>query len=413
MIKNAGILALIVCLLLVLLSPGLVQARSKLAILDSSAKAEFPFKLNFNLSAESDVNIIDIRLHYVVDQASSAQVISEVYIEFVPDTTVDVTWTWDMRKTGGLPPGSNVDYWWVVEDADGEKVEADQARIQFDDNRYYWYKLNEGNVTIYWHRGTRSFARELMAAAQQALTRLTEDTGAYLEKPVKLYIYANAQDLREAMIYPQEWTGGVAFTRHGVIAIGIASGNLDWGKRAVAHELAHLVNHQMTFNPYGDLPRWLDEGLAMYAEGPLKLEFEYFLDEAVTEESLIPVRSLSSPFSAYAGQSYLSYAQSYSLVEFLIDNYGQEKMLQLLNTFKRGIDYDTALEKVYGFDMDGLDALWRDYIAEQYQHLTVVTTAVRVTKIPDPVIAGLAVLATAFLLALGLAAERWAWRRGR
>jgi len=413
MIKNAGILALVVCLLLVLLSPGLVQARSKLAILDSSAQAEFPFKLNFNLSAESGVNITDIRLFYVVDQASSAQVTSEVYIEFVPDTIVDVIWTWDMRKTGGLPPGSNVDYWWVVEDADGEKVEADQARIQFDDNRYYWHKLNEGNVTIYWHRGTRSFARELMAAAQQALTRLTEDTGAYLEKPVKLYIYANAQDLREAMIYPQEWTGGVAFTRHGVIAIGIASGTLDWGKRAVAHELAHLVNHQMTFNPYGDLPRWLDEGLAMYAEGPLKLEFEYFLDEAITEESLIPVRSLSSPFSAYAGQSYLSYAQSYSLVEFLIDNYGQEKMLQLLNTFKRGIDYDTALEKVYGFDMDGLDALWRDYIAEQYQQLTVVTTAVRVTKIPGPIIVGLAVLATALLLALGLAAERWAWRRGR
>jgi len=413
MIKNAGILALVVCLLLVLLSPGLVQARSKLAILDSSAQAEFPFKLNFNLSAESGVNITDIRLFYVVDQASSAQVTSEVYIEFVPDTIVDVIWTWDMRKTGGLPPGSNVDYWWVVEDADGEKVEADQARIQFDDNRYYWHKLNEGNVTIYWHRGTRSFARELMAAAQQALTRLTEDTGAYLEKPVKLYIYANAQDLREAMIYPQEWTGGVAFTRHGVIAIGIASGTLDWGKRAVAHELAHLVNHQMTFNPYGDLPRWLDEGLAMYAEGQLKLEFEYFLDEAITEESLIPVRSLSSPFSAYAGQSYLSYAQSYSLVEFLIDNYGQEKMLQLLNTFKRGIDYDTALEKVYGFDMDGLDALWRDYIAEQYQQLTVVTTAVRVTKIPGPIIVGLAVLATALLLALGLAAERWAWRRGR
>lgn len=413
MIKNASILALVVCLLLVLLSPGLVQARSKLAILDSSAQGEFPSKLNFNLLAESDVNIIDIRLHYVVDRVSFTRTTSEVYIEFVPDTTVDVTWTWDMRKIGGLPPGSGVDYWWVVEDANGEKVETNQARIQFDDDRYYWYKLNEGNVTIYWHRGTRSFARELMAAAQQALTRLTEDTGAYLEKPVKLYIYADAQDLREAMIHPQEWTGGVAFTRHGVIAIGIASGELDWGKRAVAHELAHLVNHQMTFNPYGDLPRWLDEGLAMYAEGPLKLEFEYFLDEAITEESLIPVRSLSSPFSAYAGQSYLSYAQSYSLVEFLIDNYGQEKMLQLLNTFKRGIDYDTALEKVYGFDMDGLDALWRDYIAEQYQQLTVVTTAIRVKKIPGPVIVGLVVLAVALLLALGLAAERWAWRRGR
>ena len=139
-----------------------------------------------------------------------------------------------------------------------------------------------------------------MAAAQQALARLAEDTGAYLEKPVKIYIYANAQDLQGAMIYPQEWTGGVTFTRYGIIAIGIAPTNLDWGKRAIAHELTHLVIHQMTFNPYNDLPTWLDEGLAMYTEGQLEPEFATYLKKAIAENSLISVRSLSSPFSAYA-----------------------------------------------------------------------------------------------------------------
>ena len=34
-------------------------------------------------------------------------------------------------------------------------------------------------------------------------------------------------------------------------------------------------------------------------------------------------------------------------------------MFELLNTFKQGSGYDEALLKVYGFDMDGLDALWR------------------------------------------------------
>jgi len=79
------------------------------------------------------------------------------------------------------------------------------------------------------------------------------------------------------------------------------------------------------------------------------------------------VQSLSSPFSAYAEESLLSYAQSYSLLDFLITNYGQEKMLELLNTFRQGSSYDGALEKVYGFDMDGLDALWRNYITTPAQ----------------------------------------------
>jgi hypothetical protein len=34
-------------------------------------------------------------------------------------------------------------------------------------------------------------------------------------------------------------------------------------------------------------------------------------------------------------------------------------MAELLKVFKEGSRYDDALQKVYGFDMDGLDAQWR------------------------------------------------------
>jgi len=387
MIKKAGILTIVVFLFLALLSPGLAQAQSEPVILDSSAQANFPSQLNFSLSAQSNVNITDIRLHYMVDRAGFAQVASEVYIKFVPSTQVEAEWTWDMRKTGGLPPGSIVTYWWTVTDASGGSVETAPHQVQFNDVRYSWLSLTEGEATIYWYQGDDSFARELMAVAQQALTRLLENTGAYPEKPVKIYVYASAQDLQGAMIYPQEWTGGVAFTRYGTIAIGISPLNLDWGKRAIAHELTHLVIHQMTLNPYNYLPTWLDEGLAMSTEGALEPQFVDALYRAVGEDRLITVRSLSSPFSAYASQATLAYAQSYSLVEFLIGSYGQSKMLELLNTFREGSGYDAALEKVYGFDMDGLDALWREQISQQYQPTKV--AANRVHPVPIVVMTAL------------------------
>jgi len=161
----------------------------------------------------------------------------------------------------------------------------------------------------------------------------------------------------------------------------------------------------MTLNPYNELPTWLDEGLAMRTEGPLEPEYIAFLNKAIAEGSLISVRSLSSPFSAHAAQSALSYVQSYSLVDFLIGNYGQSKMLELLNTFREGSGYDAALEKVYGFDMDGLDALWQEHI----------TTPVQLPeeKGVHPALIGLlATLATGLLLGLSLFIESWAWRRG-
>ncbi len=415
MIKKGSLLALVICLLLTLLSPGLVQAQGKLEVLDSSAQAEFPTRLSFSLSARSDVNITDIRLRYTLNRVSFAEITSEAYIDFAPSTTVDVNWTLEMVRISGLPPGSGVEYWWIVTDASGDTVKTPPVQVQFSDNRFSWRSLNKGKVTIYWYEGNESFAQELMAAASQALDRLAADTGASLEKPANLYIYASTQDLAGALIFPQEWTGGVAFTRFSIISIGIAPSNLTWGKKAIAHELAHLVVSQMTLNPYLGLPTWLDEGLAMYAEGILEPAYSSQLSRAIAEDKLISVRSLSSPFSAYAEEATLSYAESYSLVEFLIQKYGQAKMLELLNTFRQGSSYDGALEKVYGFDMEGLDAQWRDNVTGQYQP-TVKENGKQSTvdeKGMSPVLIGVLVaLAIGFLLALGLVINYRVRKRG-
>ena len=360
MIKKITLAILLVCLSIGAFVPGAALADGELVVTSSSAEMDFPMRLIFNITAENNVNITDIRLCYKVDRMEHAEVFSEIYVPFIPSRTVVAQSVVDMRKTGGLPPGASVDYWWVITDAAGKEWRTIPARIDIEDNRYDWRQITEGDVTILWYRGDYDFASELMEATQSALTRLATDTGAELANPVRFYVYASSSELRGAMIYPQEWTGGVAYTRYGVIAIGISpsAGDIDWGKRVISHELTHLVIHQVTFNPYSDLPVWLDEGLAMYAEGELTAAFMSALAEAWNENRLITVRSLASPFSAYADESLLAYAESYKLVEYLIDNYGRDKMLELLNTFKEGSSYDDALVKVYGFDMDGLNDLW-------------------------------------------------------
>jgi hypothetical protein len=365
--KKVGLIALVFCLFLLILCPGPVQAQGGLTILNSSAEAEFPLRLNFNLSARSSVNITDIRLDYTVDRSSFAEVVSEVYVEFKPNTTVDVSWSLEMVKVGGLPTGTTMKYWWQVTDASGKEVESAPTQVRFDDLRYRWRDITEGKVTIYWYLGDESFARELMSGAQQALQRLATSTGASPGKPVQVYIYADYEDLQGALIYPPEWIGGVNYPELHIIALAIGPGELTRGKGDMAHELTHQVTHQMTDNPYNPIPRWLDEGLSKYAEGLLDPFLASALSTAIAGNKLISVQSLCSVFSAIPEQAYLSYAQSYSLVEFLITSYGQAKMLELLETFSQGSTYDGALERVYGFNMDGLDKLWRDYVTKQYR----------------------------------------------
>jgi len=360
-------ITLITAALLLLLNPTFVVAEDGITVMISGVDVDFPNQAVFTLEAESYVDIIDVRLYYQVDKMNYVEVISEGWADFVPANKIEANWTWDMRYAS-LPPGAEVTYWWMIEDTDGNELETAPVVMNFDDSRYSWQSLTStvpqsGEVTLFWYKGGDFFARELMDACEEGLVRLTQDIGTHPERPIKIYIYASSSDLQGAMIFPQEWTGGVAFTEFSIIAINIPSSEIDWGKRALVHELTHLVVHQATFSPYGQLPPWLDEGLAMYNEGELEPVFRSYLEEAILKDELISVRSLCSPFSAYYEIALLSYAQSYSLVEYLLDNYGQDKMLDLLALLKQGSTYDGALTDVYGFDIDGLDVRWRATLA--------------------------------------------------
>jgi len=373
MIKRIG---LVILALLLLLVSSPVKAESDISVLDTSVTIDFPYSLAFNLEAESSADIVDARIHYQVDRMNYAQVVSEGWAEFIPTTRVETSWVWDMRKAS-LPPGAQVTYWWTIKNADGEELQTLPKVVYFEDDRYQWQSLTEGDITIFWYHGDDEFANELMDACQEGLARLTQEFGAYLQRPINIYVYASSQELQGAMIFPQEWTGGVAFTEFGIIAIGISPDSIDWGKEALVHELTHLVVHQLVFSPYGSLPVWLDEGLAMYNEGELSPQLRSRLEEAISEGKLLSVRSLCSPFSADPEKAYLSYAESYSLVEYLLGNYSGDNMLDLLTLIKQGSTYDEALTEAYGFDIDGLDTRWRE-------SLLVASPVVAVSQSPEP-----------------------------
>lgn len=344
--------------------PPVLTRADSIQITKSASSGQFPTNISFNLSATSENEITGARLHYRVHRQSYATVVSEALVRFTPGKNVDIGYTIDLRRAGGLPPGTFIDYWWTITDSKGSVTQSQATTIKFEDNRYSWKAISQGMITLYWYSGSDSFAETLMTTAQQALIKLNQDTGAALSRPVSIYIYENAQALQGSMVFPQEWTGGVAFTEYNTICIGIEPVNISWGKRAVVHELAHLVTSQMTDNPYSGIPTWLNEGLSMYAEGPLDAVYVAFLNAALDQQNLFSVASLASPFSAFANLSYLSYAQSYHIVKYLVDQYGQAKILQLLNTFATGATMDEALLKVYGFDAERLNDEWQNFIVD-------------------------------------------------
>jgi hypothetical protein len=380
--------------------------------LSSSVQSAFPNSLTFNVKAQSDANIVQLRIHYTVDHQNAADVTSEGWAVFTPATSVTTQWFWDMRRSS-LPPGAKVNYWWTAIDAAGKTAQTSPATISFDDTRFKWQSITTAPVTIEWYNGNAAFANALMTAAQDGLKRIENDTGANPVGNVVIYIYASASDLQSAQLFAQQWEGGVTFSGYDTIAIGVSTNQLSYGQRAVPHELTHWVVGQITFNNYGaGLPTWLDEGLATYGESTtLNPDYQTALNNAIKNNQLLSVRTLSSPFSADPQTAYISYGESNSIATLMIKTYGKDKMNQLLEVFHQGSTYDAALQQVYGFDQDGLDKVWRQSIG-----VTPIVTATAPTthkEISLALVGILAGLAVVILLVLGLLAKRWSRRRGR
>ena len=369
------ILTLILGLSLLTTTTAFVQLPA--TVTNNEAVLNFPESVSFSATITSDSEIRSIVLEYGNKQRTCGEVTAKAFPQFSPGKIVEAKWTWEMRQSGSLPPGASLWWRWRITDANGSETLSETKTITWLDDIHDWKSMNNGDfLRLHWYKGDQTFAIDLARSAYNGLQFNETQSGLKAEAPINIYIYADTNDLQDAILYEPSWTGGQAFPDHDIVILGISPSDLDWGRDAIVHELTHvLVGHQ-TFSCLGDVPTWLNEGLAVYSEGELAPSSQRQLDEAIRFDTLLTVRSLSSGFSEVADKANLSYTQSYSLTKFLIESYGQENMTALLLSLRDGLSIEAALLQTYGFDIDGLEDGWRQAIGAQPQPDSTQPTAV-------------------------------------
>ena len=265
-----------------------------------------------------------------------------------------------------IPPGTEVEYYWTLTSPSGETADTPIRTFRLVDDRFDWRERSdgEGRVTVHWYEGGDAFGKMLADTAASALDRLRHDVGASAARPVDVWVYPSQEVLLEAL--PRnipEWVGGKAFPELALVLAAIEDNEyaeLEI-KRVVPHELSHIVLYQATRNPYNTPPAWLEEGIAVYNQEAHDPAEEEALKLAAEAGELPPLRALSGSFGADEGTALLSYAQSGSVVEFILDDarYGPPKLARTVAAFKEGVTYDEALKAGLGITVDELDAQWR------------------------------------------------------
>jgi len=332
--------------------------------LDTSVEADFPVALTFHLEAQAPEQIEKVELFW---HASDNPALSVAFPDVESGTHVEVDKQIDM-SVNYLPPGVDMEYFWRVTEADGGVSDSEHQTFVYTDQRHDWQTKTDGLVTLYWYSGNDDFAQDIVDTANRTIGILRDRFKVEGQEPIHITIYGNYSDLGEALPpNSAEWIGGQAYPELRVImaAIQPGGGAHNEVRRIVPHEVSHLILHQATANPFNTPPTWLDEGLATYNQETEDERLPRLLDQAVRGGRLIPIRALNSSFPLDPDQALLSYAESVSIVSFIIQQYGDDKLGALLNSFKQEMSYDEAVQSALGMTIEELDAAWKASLGYQ------------------------------------------------
>lgn len=166
---------------------------------------------------------------------------------------------------------------------------------------------------------------------------------------------------------PPKYAGGVAYSRIGLVLLTIEPvhpNSIHDLPEVFRHELAHVaIFDAVNGHP---IPRWFNEGFAVYASGESSLPRLQTLWSATVSENLIPFERLERSFPKDSLEVSIAYAQSADIVRYLMRTQDQQRFESLIGRVGKGQSFERALENSYSTSLDMLEYEWREDVAKRY-----------------------------------------------
>jgi len=220
-------------------------------------------------------------------------------------------------------------------------------------------------------RGLEEQARVLAAKAERDLDDLQRLLGPAPGPTVELRIVANSREMVRVSPPaepPPAWATGVTYGDRNLIllsALSPRSGRFVPLPAVMRHELAHLVTDRIVKGHA--LPRWLDEGIALWAAGDDYAGRSEELLDAALRDQLLPLDRIDRGYPADPELVPLAYAQSVDIVMYLTDTYGRAPLRRLLQEVGEGKGFREAVLDTYGTSVARLEDDWREGIRVWYR----------------------------------------------
>jgi len=237
--------------------------------------------------------------------------------------------------------------------------------------------INTSHFAFYFHAQDERLMRSLIDQAEELRKGIVEDLGIDFEERTRVYLAPSFKEFQE--IQPggkiPSWSVGVAYPSLNLIIIksprATKRGHIDL-KKVFKHEFTHMALGR-AFKGREKVPRWLDEGLAMYESREWDLLRVSAMTRAVLTDSLIPLSEITHRFPQEADRAQLAYSESFYLISFLISRYGKEGFHRFIKEYSGGKGLKEVLMEVYGIRWEELEERWRNYLKLRFSWIPIIT----------------------------------------
>ncbi len=308
---------------------------------------------------------------------------------FVAQATVSGqtgTYTWDTASTH-LTPNTPVTFQWRAIDG-GEPLLSKENTIRYEDDRpgLDWQSASLGEATVHWYGDHEDQALRFGEVTAIGVEQGEELLGTELAGPVDVFVYDSQEDFFGALgPGAREWTGAAAYSEIRTIFMWLGGGSSGYLEQAMIHEVTHIVFHDATTNPFHEPARWLNEGIATWSETRSDDGERQVVEAEAAGDGLFSFEAISEQFPIGERGAVLSYAQGTSMVQLIVDRYGESAIAGITAALRDGASDAESLEAGTGAPADQLYAdFFADFGAETPEPVTAEPIPPSSVGRPDP-----------------------------
>lgn len=242
-------------------------------------------------------------------------------------------------------------------------------RVQYQD--FEWRYIQSKHFDIYYY-GEKNYELAEFAAQslESAYKQLQDDFNHEIVDRIPLIVYDSHNDFSQtnvvALPTSAEGIGGVTDKAKNRMTVPFAGDYNDF-RRTLHHELVHAVFNDMFYggsiqsiirnNIQLVFPLWFEEGLAEYTALGWDTNTDMFIRDAVINGYLPPIQYLSGYYSYRGGQS---------VWNFIVEEYGREKIAEILNRIKTSRSIEYGFADALGLTVEELSERWEQHLKERY-----------------------------------------------